>query len=66
MDFNQETAKLTFLFALTNLTAAILGFTGFVVLGVLEGLIIFALMLVILPIGLEYVYLRQQTNSDES
>lgn len=64
MELNQESSKLLILFAITNLLALALGFIGFMLIGVLAGLAITVVSLILLPIGLEYLYLRKKRNKE--
>jgi len=61
MDLDQKTAKLIALFLSMNLVAAALGFAAVVLFGAVAGLTVFAILILVLPIGLQYVYLKRSS-----
>lgn len=65
MDLDQKNAKLVTYFMIMNLVAAALGFAAFILFGVFIGLMSFALLILILPLGFQYLYLKRKPDSRE-
>ena len=64
MDIDEDSAKLVTYSVIMNLLAGFLGFAAFLIFDVFIGLISFALLVLLLPIGFEYLYLKRKTNND--
>lgn len=60
MEFDLETAKLVSLFTLTNLIASGIGFLAASITEPLIGLAVMTMMLFLLPIPVQYFYLRKK------
>lgn len=58
---DQKSAKLVTLFMTLNFVAAILGFVAVILFGAFIGLMSFALLIIVLPLGFEYIYLKRKT-----
>lgn len=63
---DQKTAKLVTYFMIMNLIAAALGFTTVILFGAFTGLMSFALLILILPLGFEYLYLKRKTENKDN
>jgi tetrahydromethanopterin S-methyltransferase subunit B len=66
VDPDQKNAKLVTYFMSMNLVAAALGFAAVILFGAFTGLMIFALLILILPLGFEYFYLKRETDKQGS
>lgn len=66
VDKDQKTAKLVTYFMVMNLVAAALGFAAVILFGAFVGLMSFALLILILPLGFEYFYLKNKVNNKNS
>lgn len=66
VDPDQKTAKLVTYFMIMNLVAAVLGFAAVILFGAFIGLMSFALLILVLPLGFEYFYLKRKTDNKES
>lgn len=60
MEFDLETAKLVSLFTLTNFIASGIGFLAASITEPLIGLAVIALMLFLLPIPVQYFFLKNK------
>lgn len=60
MELNEKTGKLLVLFLLVNLISAGIGLTAVYFLGVLPGLAIFSILVIALPLALQYLYLARK------
>jgi hypothetical protein len=60
MDLDRQTGKLLVFFLLVNLLSAVLGLAAVYFLGVLAGLAIFSVLVIALPLGLQYLYLSKE------
>jgi hypothetical protein len=60
MDLDRQTGKLLAFFLLVNLLSAVLGLAAVYFLGVLAGLAIFSILVIALPLGLQYLYLSKE------
>ncbi|MFQ3275032.1 MAG: TctA family transporter [Candidatus Nanohaloarchaea archaeon] len=60
MDLDRQTGKLLAFFLLVNLLSAVLGLAAVYFLGVLPGLAIFSVLIIVLPLALQYIYLSRE------
>jgi|GEM_PF-588100 uncharacterized membrane protein YkvI len=62
MEFEQEIAKLVVIFTFANLIASLIGFVALVSLGPVIGLIVLIPIVILLPVGFQYLYIRKKTD----
>lgn len=65
MDFDKKTGRLIVLFMAINLVAAVLGFAAVVLFGPMLGLAVFTAAVILLPIGIQYAYLKNSRLEDK-
>ncbi|MFT4893176.1 MAG: hypothetical protein ACI8Z7_000977 [Candidatus Nanohaloarchaea archaeon] len=66
MELDRKTGKLLAFFLLVNLLSAGAGLLSVYLLGVLPGLAIFSVLIIVLPLALQYLYLsREKEKSTE-
>lgn len=63
MDLDQKTSKLIVLFMTVNLVAAAFGFVAVVMFGAIAGLTVFTILIILLPVSVQYVYLSNKEKS---
>ena len=66
MEFDLRTAKLVSLFTATNFVAAITGFAAASLFDPLVGLAVVTVMLLSLPIPVQYIFLRRELKAREA
>lgn len=65
MELNRKTGKLMALFLTVNLVSAVTGLAAVYYLGVLAGLGIFSVLVIALPVLLQYTYLSGRIGETE-
>lgn len=64
MEIDEKSSKLLIMFISINIVAAALGLATIALFGVLSGLILFTLLILTLPLGLQYFYLKKKSNNN--
>lgn len=64
MELNEKTGKLLTLFLTVNLASAVIGLLAVYFLGVLPGLTIFSVLIIALPLALQYLYLARKVEEE--
>jgi hypothetical protein len=64
MELDRKTGKLLAFFLLVNLLSAGAGLLSVYLLGVLPGLAIFSVLIIVLPLALQYLYLSRETDKE--
>jgi TctA family transporter len=64
MDLDRKTGKLLAFFLLVNLLSAVIGLFAVQFLGVLPGLAVFSVLVIALPLGLQYLYLSKEIKEE--
>lgn len=61
MEFDEQNSKLVIMFISVNLVAALFGFGAVILFGALAGLMVFTLLVIFLPVLLQYLYLKKRS-----
>ncbi|PSH00176.1 MAG: hypothetical protein BRC28_00885 [Nanohaloarchaea archaeon SW_4_43_9] len=62
MELNRKTGKLLVLFLTLNLVSAVAGLLAVYYIGVLPGLAVFSVLIILLPLLIQYLYLSNESS----
>lgn len=65
MEIDDQTAKLMMISLAVNTVAAVAGMAAVYALGVVPGVVIFTVLVFLLPVAIQYSFLRRQINRNE-